>query len=444
MLNMAEKFGGVDQAAIQLGKALNDPIAGVGALRRVGVSLTEEQEDQIKAFMAVNDIASAQKIILNELEVEFGGLARAAGDTTAGKMAQLTNAIDDLQETVGGQLIPLIVPLVTGLTSLVEKFSSLSPVVQKMIIIFLAFAALVGPILVVVGTILSAISSIAGFVSALGGLGISVAGVGTAFGAVGATISAAVLPAIAAVGAALLPILAILASVILVAGVLAIAWKTNFMGMRDGITTAIRVITSLWRAFTAFLRGDSDEAIGYLQEAWNTLVDHFTKIFSRFSGLRDAWIGFLRWVQNAMADLVRFVSNAFTRIDWGQLGRFLVMGIANGMLGGIPALISAALKAADAALDTIKKRLGISSPSKAFEQLGIFSAQGFQLGLAKAMSPEDIARSMVKPVNQMTNAQQQHLTIQMGSGVTVQQMRNEIATNNEQLMNTLINFMGAS
>src|SRR3989304_2530048 len=52
MLNMAEKFGGMEAASIQLGKALNDPIAGVSALRRVGVMLTDEQEQQIKAFMA--------------------------------------------------------------------------------------------------------------------------------------------------------------------------------------------------------------------------------------------------------------------------------------------------------------------------------------------------------------------------------------------------------
>src|SRR5690606_1170865 len=37
VLNLAQKFGSVDQAAVQLGKALNDPINGVTSLRRVGV-----------------------------------------------------------------------------------------------------------------------------------------------------------------------------------------------------------------------------------------------------------------------------------------------------------------------------------------------------------------------------------------------------------------------
>jgi hypothetical protein len=45
-LNMAQKFGmDASQAAITLGKALNDPITGVGSLRRIGVQLTEQQEE---------------------------------------------------------------------------------------------------------------------------------------------------------------------------------------------------------------------------------------------------------------------------------------------------------------------------------------------------------------------------------------------------------------
>lgn len=108
MLNMGQKFGSVDQAAVQLGKALNDPIAGVSALRRVGVQLTDAQEESIKSFMAVGDIASAQKIILGELETEFGGLAIAAGQTFAGQLDRLKNAFGDVKETIGAAFLPIL------------------------------------------------------------------------------------------------------------------------------------------------------------------------------------------------------------------------------------------------------------------------------------------------------------------------------------------------
>jgi len=108
MVNMASKFGSVDQAAIQLGKALNDPIAGVGALRKVGVQLSDAQEKQIKDFMAVNNVAGAQKVILGELQVEFGGLGEAMGNTTQGSINKLQNSLGNLAETIGGKLTPYL------------------------------------------------------------------------------------------------------------------------------------------------------------------------------------------------------------------------------------------------------------------------------------------------------------------------------------------------
>lgn len=111
-LDMSQALGqDVTQSAMQLGKALNDPIAGVTALRRVGVQLTDEQEKQVKAFMAVNDIASAQKVILGELATEFGGSAVAAGKTFAGQMDILKNKFSNIQEGIGMKLMPSLLKL---------------------------------------------------------------------------------------------------------------------------------------------------------------------------------------------------------------------------------------------------------------------------------------------------------------------------------------------
>lgn len=93
---------------IQLGKALNDPILGLSALSRTGIQFSEQQKKQIKSFVAVNDVASAQKVILEELETQFGGSARAAGTTFAGKMEMLTNRIGDLSERIGKAMMPAL------------------------------------------------------------------------------------------------------------------------------------------------------------------------------------------------------------------------------------------------------------------------------------------------------------------------------------------------
>ncbi|HVW97489.1 MAG TPA: hypothetical protein VHA56_16065 [Mucilaginibacter sp.] len=93
---------GVQQIAIQVGKALNDPITGVSALRRVGVSLDEQQQEQIKTFVKNNDVMSAQSLILKELQKEFGGTAKAISDTDVGKIQAFQTAMDNLKERIGG------------------------------------------------------------------------------------------------------------------------------------------------------------------------------------------------------------------------------------------------------------------------------------------------------------------------------------------------------
>ena len=92
--------------AIQLGKALNDPIKGVTALTKVGVTFTQEQKNAIKAMVEANDTAGAQALILAELESEFGGAAVAAGNTYAGAQAKLNNELGNMAEIVGGAVIP--------------------------------------------------------------------------------------------------------------------------------------------------------------------------------------------------------------------------------------------------------------------------------------------------------------------------------------------------
>lgn len=107
MLNMAQKFGSIDAAAISLGKALNDPIKGVTALGRQGIQFSATQKQQIKDFMAVNDIAGAQGIILGELGTQFGGLAKAAADP----FIQVQNAIGEVQEMLGMALMPMLLEI---------------------------------------------------------------------------------------------------------------------------------------------------------------------------------------------------------------------------------------------------------------------------------------------------------------------------------------------
>lgn len=103
ILDMATAMGtDLKGASIQLGKALNDPVKGVGALADAGVQFTEKQQATIKALVDTGNTAKAQEIILAELETQFGGAAAAAADTFGGALQQVQNAFGDLLEADGG------------------------------------------------------------------------------------------------------------------------------------------------------------------------------------------------------------------------------------------------------------------------------------------------------------------------------------------------------
>ena len=108
-LNLSTALGtDMQSASILVGKALNDPVRGLTALRRAGVSFTAQQQDQIKAMVESGNTMGAQKLILKELGTEFGGAAKAAGQGFNGAMARAKDAVGDAFRAIGTQLLPTI------------------------------------------------------------------------------------------------------------------------------------------------------------------------------------------------------------------------------------------------------------------------------------------------------------------------------------------------
>jgi hypothetical protein len=107
-LDMAQALG-TDAAAgaVQLGKALNDPVAGIGALSRVGVTFTADQKEMIKGMVEAGNVMGAQKVILAELNKEFGGSAAAAAAADGG-FHLLQQRFDDVKQTIGDELMPVL------------------------------------------------------------------------------------------------------------------------------------------------------------------------------------------------------------------------------------------------------------------------------------------------------------------------------------------------
>jgi hypothetical protein len=104
-------------SAIQLGKALNDPVKGITALRRVGVAFSADQIDLIKNLTESGKTMQAQKVVLAELNKEFGGSAEAVGKTLPGQLNILKETFNNLAGDLVGKAVPALTSFTGFLTS---------------------------------------------------------------------------------------------------------------------------------------------------------------------------------------------------------------------------------------------------------------------------------------------------------------------------------------
>jgi len=131
----AAGFGSAESNAVQLGKALNDPIKGISALTRVGLSFTDAEKDKIRALQESGDLLGAQDIVLAAIEAQVGGTAAA----TANASDRMALAFGNIQESVGAALMPAfatlaetMIPIVEDLApAMAEAVGALTPVLVK-------------------------------------------------------------------------------------------------------------------------------------------------------------------------------------------------------------------------------------------------------------------------------------------------------------------------
>jgi len=116
-LDLSKRFGkDLSSSSILVGKALNDPIKGLTALQRVGITFTAQQKDQIKTLVASGNTLGAQKVILKELTAQTKGSA-AAQATNADR---LRSSWDNVKEAIGSGLYPTVTKVEGALFHLSE------------------------------------------------------------------------------------------------------------------------------------------------------------------------------------------------------------------------------------------------------------------------------------------------------------------------------------
>lgn len=245
VLDMSVALGqDLKTSSIQVGKALNDPINGVNALRKVGVSLTESQANLIKKMVEMGDVAGAQRVILKELGTEFGGSALAQAKTFGGQLAILKNQLGEVGEALGGPLLDSL----SGLIGIVR------PIVDKMVEWTNANPALAAALAV-------SATAAAGLLAIFGIVGVALPALTAAFEFLG--------PAVFVVGAALSALLGAFAGFAAIDGA-----KSSLDGLFlliEEKTGLISFFKNVWQEMTILFQGI---VIPVARDVWDMFNRH--------------------------------------------------------------------------------------------------------------------------------------------------------------------------
>ncbi|WP_136441636.1 phage tail length tape measure family protein [Pacificoceanicola onchidii] len=373
----------LQSSAIMLGKALNDPVQGLSALSRVGVSFTEEQKALIKAMAEAGDVAGAQAVMLAELERQYKGQAEALANTDSGKITQAMNAIGDAMEKVGAIILPILADIAGYVKGLAERFQELSPETQRFVVIVGGLAAAIGPVVAGLGLMLTALAPLAGVVLALlspfGLLAAAVTAVGVAIYANWEGLKED-FPAITGVIEQALSVLKEAFAALFEAGRIAFdGIKAALHGLAVGIEAMLNgEFGAVWEAGVQVIKDFGADVLDALAQLLVDVVEAALNIgYEIVAGIK-------RGLQEKWEDLKAYVGGLGTGIAQGfkdvlgihspsrvfkSFGGYIIDGLVQGIKGGL-GLVSGAVAQMSDALNMSEVKGEAEQTENAFAEIG--------------------------------------------------------------------------
>lgn len=115
--------------------------------------------------------------------------------------------------------------------------------------------------------------------------------------------------------------------------------------------------------------------------------------------------GLIRAIPNLVGKIPQIISaikDAFLSVDWLSVGVNIIKGIASGVASAAGQLVDAAVSAATDALNWVKNKLGIHSPSRVFrDQVGKNTALGIGVGFEDNIPYKDMEKQASRMVTRI-------------------------------------------
>ena len=350
------------------------------ALKKFGIVMTQTNlEDFAKKNGKVyNQLSENEKVmmryayVMNATKDAQGDFSRTS-DGAANSFRVLQESLKELAAAFGEELLPIITPIVQGLTKLIQAFSELPGPVKKIIVVIGLLVAAIGPVILVIGAFMSSIGAI------------------LTQGPIIAAAFASVVPAVKALAVSFLELTAAAAPwIAIAAAVVAVGYLIykNWDQISEAARNMAREVKAAFENFREQLGVVREAARGKLEE----IVDYFKELPGKI----------VRAIKEAAARVKEEFQNMIANAK--QSGAHFIDGFVEGIQKRIQKIVDACKKVAD----TIKDFLGFTRPDKGplheYEEWMPHFMQGMakgirnNVGLVKS-AVNDVAKTMAIPLD---------------------------------------------
>ena len=153
------------------------------------------------------------------------------------------------------------------------------------------------------------------------------------------------------------------------------------LGILEGISAHIMdIVVVALNIISEFLRGIAEGIPGIIAAGVDIVVAFLTAIGQETPRIIDAGFKMIIDFINGLADAIR-ENTPVLGAAMGNLAGAMIDGLVGGITAGVKSVVDSVKNLGKNALDGLKSFLGIHSPSREFESLGMYTSEGFAQGM---------------------------------------------------------------
>ena len=169
----------------------------------------------------------------------------------------------------------------------------------------------------------------------------------------------------------------------------------------EGLPTLIQegeqILITLAQGIIENLPAFISKGVEIIQGLSRTIIENLPSLIS--TGIEiivNLAVGIIEYLPTFFGEIV----TGFLSLDWMEIGKNIILGIVDGVVGAVGRLVEACVNAAKKAFNAVKSFLGISSPSKKFMYIGQMTAEGLAEGIYDSSGlVQNAMNSLMDPFN---------------------------------------------